>query len=1007
MKNSKKLLTALFATGSILTLASCGGSTKNSTTPLGSLDMNKVVATANPSADVSLEIKNNVYYSRLRSAANDVVTRKIKQALYIKEYNALKALWNSTSLNNLSEDVKNIITPNITNEDGTTSKLFELTGSDLDDTKTNYEYIYNEFNKTINNALANQVFSTASYKTIKGYTQEELDKKLNTFIVAQARVGVTFTKADLAYTGNEDEDTITFNTAHQENTPFSSLIEVQLIQQAENLSSRNALAKIVNKEYIKEYNADEDDDEIKNSTYNIFTDEKYEGNYNATYKTYGTYHAIVIQFNSRKEAQDTIAKCEEKIPCSIDTADEKVTEYLKLYNAYYNYGDVKTDKDDEDFTFTVSKDKNELSDLSSAASTIITDVLEDNDCLTEPRNQSGKYVMALRYETIYDYHKDSDETEQLAYDDLKDTLNEADYNALITRIKYYLLTNTCANYVATNLKSIIYNRENDDTVDNDIYIYDPVFENLFASVNTDYEFCDAKYFEKDYILKIDDFKYSVDDFYKDASKTYAASILTNLFELEYAYLYYDEYVESFLIDEDAHSDNEDALNSAISTFNDNNNAAYPKDMGLENYLTVAYGYSTKEDILKYYYDGKAALTTYKSKIVFSEWADDVDGSYVLKDSVKNSGALANILKDGNAKYSDIMSINLDHLLINIDVDGNGTPDDPDEFTKDMDPAKKAEFEESVVTLAKYIYDEASSDAFKNASSTTKLYKDTLFNILTFIKKNFEEGNKLYSDPTKTWDDVKEELGYNFLLTVEQLASSGNITQSSVSNFVKPFADYVKGMYKTAVDASLTTSYTNGRFYVYNTDTEAGNLVTNRDQISTDTLCKTVFGYHLIVLNSYSTPSKTDYTADDDSTQSQAAIELLLFKNTDDSTKNIYVTMNSYNEEETQASFNQLFIYFVQKANGDSSSLSSTISSLMSTLFDDLITTYKSDNFQNVLLLDYLDIQVTDTNIADTIDAERNYYACAVCDYDEESDYYIWVFDTDTEQQYSWTRPNQK
>ena len=90
MKKSKKLLTAIFAAGSVLTLASCGGSAKNSTAPLGSLDMTKVVATANPSTDVSLSIKNDVYYARLRSAANDIVTRRIKQGLYINEYNALK-----------------------------------------------------------------------------------------------------------------------------------------------------------------------------------------------------------------------------------------------------------------------------------------------------------------------------------------------------------------------------------------------------------------------------------------------------------------------------------------------------------------------------------------------------------------------------------------------------------------------------------------------------------------------------------------------------------------------------------------------------------------------------------------------------------------------------------------------------------------------------------------------------------------------------------------------------
>ena len=86
---------------------------------------------------------------------------------------------------------------------------------------------------------------------------------------------------------------------------------------------------------------------------------------------------------------------------------------------------------------------------------------------------------------------------------------------------------------------------------------------------------------------------------------------------EYAYKYYDDYVDS-----DTHDDNVDALDSAISTFKSNEDASYSKEIGLENYLLMAYGYDNKDDVIKYYYDASTCLKSYLAQNVYKEWAKE-------------------------------------------------------------------------------------------------------------------------------------------------------------------------------------------------------------------------------------------------------------------------------------------------------------------------------------------------------------------------------------------------
>ena len=988
MKKKLIALTSLFGLAAI-TLTSCGGSTRNVTTPTGNLKMDDVVATA---LDNQYSISNKTFYNRLRYNSNNIFNNQIKKAIFSKELAAINELFKANSLTDLSQTTKDLIVPTKDN-----AKLFELTGTELLSKETikagctnNYDVIKLTLMNYVNSTLSTNIFSSQDSDTIKKKTDNEREKAIKTYLINSQRKGINLTKEDLEFTYPADDASykiISFNNDKLKGDKLAKVIEQILLPEAEKLSSQNALYQIADLEYVKAYDADADDVETKNSNY-IFKDSSIESTYESSYQTFGTYHAIIIQFNSRKDAIDTIQslKTNDGINfANLEDAEKAKDAYLKLYNKYYSYN-TSDSINDERFEYTVNEVKNGFSDLSDGVKELIQTTLEDDDYLTEPRNINNKYVMAIRFDTKYDVSGNNEETK---YSELK--TKEALYKEYLVKIKYNSLVANASSYENTNLKSIIYNRSNNDSTEDDIYIYDPFFENKFyGSYSTDYNLIDSSKFNNDLIFSIDDYKYSVADFYNEASLEYSNTILTNYFELEYAYKYYDEF-----IDTDTHDSNVEALETAISDFQSGKNSTFGKEIGLETFLLSSYGYTTKDDVIKYYYDAASCLSSYTSKKVFTDWAiDNGEGAYKYDTKLETSGILFNLLNEGNSQYTDLFDINLDHFLINIDDDGDGSADDPDEFIKNMTEQEKTDFQNAVVELARALYTEATYSKYEGNS---------LYKILTYIKSQYENGEKLKSDDSKSWDDYKK---YIFLITVEQLASSGDITQSSVSNFVKPFANYVKGVYKSCVDNNVSTKYENGQFYYYNTATKTGNIITSADDITTDTLCKTVYGYHVLILNSYSKASETKYTESDDSSGVQSKIQLLIKENTDDSSKNIYVTLNSYNEDKNKVSFNQFFIYYIQKANGVESSLSSNISSLLSSMYDDVISTYTSNNFQTFLLLKKLNITSTNESIKTILTNETNYYANLVCDYADSADvnndgniYYNWVFGN-----LDWNRP---
>ncbi|MBO5712005.1 MAG: hypothetical protein J6R47_04130, partial [Acholeplasmatales bacterium] len=841
MKLLKKLFLAIVTLTLAFTLAACDEPeetvVRNQEVPYAQLALDEIIA---QSGEIKLTTKD--YYNRLRSKSYDTFVKVLKDQVYSAEINAIKALLNATSIDDLTSAQK---------------LALSINGSEAID----FEYLKDKYHVALSIALASSIYGTNSSSTFLNNSEEKINNSKAKYVLAQARQGFAITVDQISHTINNELGLVLVDYTK---IP-EAIVNEHLRSLAETLYGEKELFKIADIEEMTETNDEGEEETVKNNHY-YFKEATYQSTYETEFMNYGTYEAVVIQFNSHRDAKLSVAKALETIGAT-EVNDTNYEDFdLALYNTYYNYrGENISSFDHERFEFVVNEDVNELNHISSAISTFVTDTLEDGDYLLEPRNVGGNYVMAYRISTTYEI---GGTNEQVEYNDLTDEQKDE----LLCKIQRYIIESKVSTYSAVAFRDAIEAA--------DLKIYDPFLEYKFKySYTSEYETIAVEDYNANLIFKLGDFEYSVADFYNLLSARLGEALILEYFSYEYVYQFADEYLTAEKIEE-----NEKALNTSIESFENDANSTYPVEIGLETYLLTAFGYPTKEQVLKYYYTASTALTSYKGEVLFDEWAIE---NHEISDDAKR--VLNYILAAGNATYSELFSINIDHVLINIDDNGDGTPDNPADFLS-KNHSIQARFEAAVVELAKAIYEEATHEAYAG---------NTYFETMKYIVKQYNKGEALLSNPAKTWDDYKE---FNFLITTEQLSSSSDITQDSVSNFVTPFADYVKAVYNTvstnqSVGEAIEETES-GEFVLINpTDSSKSGIPSTSADITYETLCATSYGYHMIVVNSFEGPDTLEYKESDDTYGYQKDMQILISKGEDEKSDsdNIYVTVSSYND----------------------------------------------------------------------------------------------------------------
>ena len=926
MKKIKRLFLMTIALVFALTLSACKSTEKRNTlVPMGNINTSAVVA-----KNGNYEINGGLFYNALRADGYNTFFNNVKEDLFSKEI----------------ADVK---------------KEINLADNEI----TEYEEkLFTDF--------ANELFETSNPDTLKALDENKLNSRIQKYIDNCMNRGVFINKNDLKYEIKDEKIVFTYIPEY--------LINEKVISFAMDLAAKNELDTIVDNEKID----DKDGKKVNNTNY--ISEENIKISYESSEMNYGTYQAIVIQFNNLSEARNVISTVEQaKGPLTESNALEF---YVELYNTYYIYRDAidPTKPFDSNTkltktTFTYNEDKDELSEISDSIKSIITNTLDDeNNYLKQPFNQNNKYVMIYRGDINFDVNTKYNITpanEKVEWDDLKDK-NETAYNEIRSEVRERLIENKCTSYAVNVLKDRIEAA--------DIEIYEPLFEKTFEANYADqYDFLDVEKFNNDNIYKIvyndTTYTYSVADFYAEQSALTGLAIVIEQFQYEYAYA-----LKDLFLDEDVIDDYKEALDKDIKSFKDNKNAAFSSNLGLELYLLATYGYDNQEDVLKYNKIASNALSKYLSQTVFDEWAKlNEDGSYSHEIDYTKLNALDNILAAGNANYSSLFSINIDHILIYIDDNADGNPDNPEDFLRNFTEAQKNDFENALLELSKAIYNEA------NCELLTK--SNDIMDILKYITGAYDRNEELFSAPGTNWSQFKK---YNFILKAESLSSSGDTNQSNVGNYVKPFGDYVKNLYKAAVDNKLSISNEKSIFYFTESLDKAPATIND--------ICATEFGYHMIVVNSYEQPDTTKKTESSDSYGYQKNFEILLNeKETDTTDDNIYVIVeNTYNDKENQATMNQLFTYYVQTKKGATSTLDSSIRTVLGAMFDNAITRYSSSDFQKFLLFKEFNISTSDVTLSKQLEQYAGYLQRVSQAYDAED-----KFDTWYDGSLNWARPYKK
>lgn len=763
--------------------------------------------------------------------------------------------------------------------------------------------VYNSINykdssdkQKIDEMIISAIFSTTDAKAINGLEQKAKDTQLQKFIdEIFTQFGVKLTKSDLNFQIIDNKFDGEFSDKIVDLYKYSLATE------------KYARSILVNE--VKEKKINDEKNPVYISEDNIIA--KYK-----TMQNYGVKKAIIISFPSKRAADlaiNAVNASNANFANGINDTN-KVDYLLALYNFQYAYEEKLTLANYESSKQTnfVNNADHTISNPLNSVYTNIFDEFSDGQYTVTPKNIENKYVMFMKI------------GEEFTYPTEYAKLSASEKTAIDTLIINDLIDERLsASYINSKMNELLETAK--------LEIYDPYIEYLYKNSNTDYKL--TKNFDNSNIFKLTinsrEEKLSVKDFYDYLNNIYGVDIAVE--HLINKLLVNNDALVAKLTETEIKSF-EDTYKADIKSFK----SGSQKDMGQENYLLSTYGYSTKEDVIKYSLKANA-LKAYASK--------DLGKIYDSNQQFLENNTIFNVFSEFTKNYyQNYFSLNIQHILITIDPDNDGNPNDPNKFMDTLTDSQKSEFKSNITSLAKAIVAEADSITAPTLTA------------LQYIVDAYNLGKPIYSiDSTgnTTWDQFK--WNYNISLVAEDL---NTIDNTSASTYVTTFSQRVKELYNTLKNSSF--------------DTEEGYLEhVGNTSLELDDLAYTNYGYHILNVSDITNNNSAKFTftddtklASDDLYKRYEHIGVTVDKkDIDKDNDDIIIYTNGYSSND-YPSVNQLFIYYYEKQSSDVNSFKSSIESAISKVFDLYLARFNESTFQDYRLHKKLGtLTFTDNNLS--------------------------------------------
>lgn len=461
------------------------------------------------------------------------------------------------------------------------------------------------------------------------------------------------------------------------------------------------------------------------------------------------------------------------------------------------------------------------------------------------------------------------------------------------------------------------------------YISDKV-NAMYEDMNLDiYDYVVRTFYEKSYgytgttkdksgdiLATADDITITVDDFYARLEKTYGINL-----SLDLASNKLFEQSTKYTVSDTDMADYQSQFEDIISQFSADNFSSngYPASMGRQNFLLLAFGSTSNEEAIN-------QLFVYPD--LRQQYLDDKEAQYT--DVYSKLADLAAL------QYNNFESINVSHLLIYFDKNGDGTPDDPTAYLDSLGATSAAQVLDGLTNLVQLIYSRLGNYTGMAAG-------------LSAIATEFNNSGRIVTGSvTPPYDYQIEQLWapyrqLGFYLKYETISSaitntSNFITGSSVLDQV--FYDRAMQMLTTLQGMADDES----KFpYLDLYD----SVITNAalDEV------KSAFGWHLILATSVADKVSAIYDSADDETGKYVSAD---------------GTLNAYNSTSETLTASQVEYYIKESATDEGVVLPTNVQSAITAYLTPVLTRYTNQYMQRELIFKLL----ADASFTDSADMTR-------------------------------------
>ncbi len=379
-------------------------------------------------------------------------------------------------------------------------------------------------------------------------------------------------------------------------------------------------------------------------------------------------------------------------------------------------------------------------------------------------------------------------------------------------------------------------------------------------------------------------------------------------------------------------ENNEAFESVMKSFEANELASsgYPKSIGTDVFKFLYFG-TTDDNEIKEYYKSQSAWTYY---------AESKPDNYYQLIETFGKNYVGYKEKDSDLYNGQFFDLSVKHILLTVDYNADGTPDDPEIFCQKANVTKdtlETAIKETMSVIANEVHYLVSEKGYASLSEA-----------LDFILKAYYKNGTVNYNNTN-WDDHKSV--YNFGLTIEDL---GVVNNSKVSQYVKEFGIGTQALYEELKNNDLLDE----EYLIQEVKSETPTTVTVTDK----DLIKTSYGYHVLAVYESGSITSAKYTTLNDSGEHYKSITIKL----DDKEE----TVNAYSDFEW-ASENQIKIYAAQVNTDDGvTDLPSSVKTFISNIYSDFTSRYNNESFRNILFAEtFLNIEYTDAANKDALQAK--------------------------------------